>query len=108
MIRAKYGHELRAVTLQEVEILINRIRGPLVPILSGTHLCRHRSDEVFAEKVAGAPTAIEMLEKGLVFKLRQNIDQKNAEIKKIGQKKINDPIAAAERHGGFSPVLCQR
>ena len=62
---------------------------------------------MFAKKIAGTPTTIEMLEQRLRLELRQHIDRQDAGVDEIRQHEIDNPIPAAKRHRGLRPVLRQ-
>ena len=46
MVCSKDRYDIRFELLDEVDVLIDRVRRPLVPGLSGTHLCRDRGNKI--------------------------------------------------------------
>ena len=84
------------------------VRGPLIPISSHAHLRRHRSDEMLAKEVGGAPASVNMLQQRLRLELREHIDGQNTRIYEVGENEIDNSVPSAEWYRRFGPVLRQR
>src|SRR5882724_2707072 len=107
MVCAEDSHKPGSVSLNQVQVLINRVSGALVPILAHTHLSRNRRDKVISEKISGSPALVQMLQQRLRFELGQNIDRKDTGVHEVGEDKIDNSIPASERHGGLRSVCRQ-
>ena len=58
VVGAKHGDQVGRVVLEQVEVLKNRVRGSLVPVLTHPHLGRHGNDKVIGQHPAEVPTRL--------------------------------------------------
>src|SRR5215468_9165249 len=107
MVCAENSHKPWSVSLDQIQVLINRVGSTLIPILAHAHLGRHWCDEVIPQKISGSPALFQMLQQGLCFELGQNVDRKDAGVYEIGKNKIDNSITATEGHSRLRPVCCQ-
>ena len=78
VISAENSNDFRIVSLDQVQVLVHRIRRALIPFVTHAHLRRHRGDKMFSEKVSAAPTPVKMFEQRLRLELGQNINREYA------------------------------
>ena len=105
VIGAENRDQFWAVPFEQIKVLINRVRRALIPIIAGAHLRRHRNDEMFAEKIRGAPTAVDVFQERLRLELSHHVNRQNPRVDEIRQHEVDNPISAAERHRRFSAML---
>src|SRR5262245_18993555 len=107
MVCAENRHKSWSVSLDQIQVLINRVGGTLIPILAHAHLGRHRRDEVIPQKIGRSPPLFQMFQHRLGFELGQDVDRKDAGVYEIGKNKIDNSIAAPEGYSRFCPVCSQ-
>src|SRR5262245_44742385 len=107
MVGAENSHKPWSVSLDQIQVLINRVGSTLIPILAHAHLGRNRCDEVISQKISGSPPLLQMLQQRLRFELCQNVNRKDAGVYEIGKNKIDNSVAATEWHGRLRPVCRQ-
>ncbi len=84
VIRAEDHNHVRIGLLDQVDVLVNRIRRPAVPVLlSRSHLCRNGNDEVVFQQTTHLPAFAQMLQKRLALELDQHVDGVNAGVDQI-------------------------
>ena len=78
MVSSENGHNVRIRLLDQVHVLINRIRSAAVPIfLRRAHLSGNRNDEVVLAATRDFPALTQMLQKRLALELNQDVNGKN-------------------------------
>ena len=104
MVTGQHQHEFGCVGLDNVQILVDRIRGAPVPEFTELLLRRNHLHELaeFATQVAPAP--LNVLDQGMGFVLRQHQDLANSGIDTIGETEIDDAILATEGCGRLGAV----
>src|SRR5262252_911594 len=107
MVCAENSHKSWSVSLDQIQVLINRVGGTLIPILAHAHMGRHRRDEVIPQKISGSPPLFQMFQQRLGFELSQDVDRNDAGVYEIGKNKIDNSIAAPEGYSRFCPVCSQ-
>ena len=64
--------------------------------------------DIFAEMMkAGAEAGADMIEQRAVIALGNDTDLRDAGIDKIRERKVDEPVSAAERHRAHCTVLCE-
>ena len=97
---------LRVVALEDVHVLVDGIRGALIPgVLPHALRGRQQVDELLQAPVEEAPAALQVPDQAVRLVLRGHPDSADARVHAVGQRKIDDAELAAERHGRFgAPV----
>ena len=108
MIARKHQHILRVHRRDEVQVLIDCIRCPLIPVSAFVPRVR-RQDEYAAIALIEIPCTacakiIMELERAI---LREHADLVDTRICTIAQRKVDDTIFAAERYCRLCNILCQ-
>src|SRR5690606_30058380 len=76
-----------------------------IPPLAELLLCRHDVDELAELAVQIAPTARDMLDQRMRLILREDEYLPNAGVDAVRQRKIDDPVLAAERRRRLRAVV---
>src|ERR1700741_3840953 len=105
MVAGENQNVPRRVAAQDVEVLIDRIRGSLVPVDSDALLRGQQLDE-FAEPAGEeAPAALHVTDQALRLVLGADADAPYARVHAVRQREIDDAKLAPKRHGGLrAPV----
>ena len=98
-------HRLRPMLLNDVEVLVDRIRCAAIPDLAKLLLRRNDVDELPELAVQVAPAALHMLNQGVRLILSQDEDLANARVDAIRQGEVDDAVLAAERRGGLGSMV---
>src|SRR5690606_11290710 len=103
MVAGQDQHILRAMTFDDIQILQYRIGGAFIPGGFDSLLGRQQLNKLSQFAPKESPTALNMANKRMRFVLGNHTHLANAGIDAIGQRKIDDPELASERHCGFGP-----
>ena len=96
----------RRVALDDVDVLIDRVRGPGIPRPVRDALARGQDVEALVAFVAEEiPAALQMPDQAVRLVLGGDADAANAGIERIGEGKIDDARLAAEMDRGFGPPV---
>src|SRR6267154_2759568 len=98
---------LRALAADRINILINRVRRTLIPLLRNAHLRRQYLD-VIAKPGQRRPARANVPVQAQRFVLGQNEDAPQIRIDAIGKRDVDDAIQPAERHRRLRPIARQR
>ena len=103
MVAAENQHVFRFVALDVPQVLVNRVCRPFVPVRAMRSGIR-RQDFDFAAAPDKIPRVafFQMIHERTWPILRQYADHIDFCVHDITQRKINDPVNAAKRHGGLS------
>ena len=93
--------------VDEVHRLVDRVGAALVPPRPAPLLGRHRGD-VAAEHRRQPPALRDVPVERVRLVLRQHRDLRVAGVHQVRQHEVDQPVGAAERHGGFRPVQRER
>ena len=96
-----------SLVVHEVEALVDRVGAAEVPVLVDALLGRHGRD-VVAEQRRHAPRLRHVRVEAVRLVLRQHDDLEVAGVDDVGQREVDEPVDAGERHGGFGPVGGER
>ncbi|MPN32401.1 hypothetical protein SDC9_179879 [bioreactor metagenome] len=102
MVAGENQHIVRVVLVDKFAVLVDRVRRAGVPaaVLAGLVRRQHKHAAVHAVEVpvlAGANVAVQR-ERAI---LREHADRVDVRIDAVAERKIDDAILAAKRHGGF-------
>ena len=90
-------HELRAVVGDDVEVLVDRVGGALVPLGLADALAGGQDVEALvalgAEEV---PAALQVADQGMRLVLGGDADAADAGVQRVRQREVDDPGLAAE------------
>ena len=76
VVGAKDAHQIRIRLLNQVHVLVDRIRRAPIPELAlVAHLRRNRDHKVIFQQAGELPAIAQMLQKALTFKLDQHINR---------------------------------
>jgi hypothetical protein len=97
VIRTEHNHEIWGGLLDEVEILMDGIGGSSVPLLAlGSHLGRHRNQELVFQNTPQLPTIAQVLQKGLAAKLDQHVNGENTGIDQIAEHEVDNSVLSTK------------
>ena len=102
MITRQDQHIFRIVTLHVVQVLVDRIRRPCIPFAVDTLLIRrkHRHTADIPVKIPGNTDPDMGIETKRLI-LRQHTHGVNTRIDTVTERKVDDPVFAAERYSRF-------
>jgi len=75
VVRAEDGHDVRMMIVDEIEVLIDRVCGPLKPLRALAHLRRNHGDELIGKNRRKCPGTIDVFDQGLRLVLHHQIDR---------------------------------
>ena len=101
VIGAEDHHQVRAMLLDQVDVLVDGVRGALEPVAAAHHLRRHHGDELLLQQGRDGPGLAHMLDQGLGLVLDQQIDGLDLGIDQIAEHEIDDAVARPEGHEGL-------
>ena len=91
---------LRVVALEDVHVLVDGIRGALIPgVLPHALRGRQQVDELLQAPVEEAPAALQVPDQAVGLVLRGHADSADARVHAVGQREVDDAELAPERHG---------
>ena len=109
MIGAEDDDDVRLRLLDQIDVLVDRVRRAPVPGLAGgAHLRRHRDDELRAEDVGELPAVLQVQQQRLALELHQHVDREDAAVDEIAEHEVDDPVLAGERHRRLRALIGQR
>jgi hypothetical protein len=102
-------HMRRLMRANDVEVLVDRIRGAHVPaVLVDTLLRRQQFDELTELATEKAPGLLQMLDQRMAFVLGQHADPADTRVDAVGQREIDDAELAGDRHTRLGTPLRHR
>jgi len=107
MVAGQDQHVSRLVGSEDIDVLIQGVRGSPIPGLMDALGGGKDLDEFSELLVQKTPAALQMTDEGVGLVLRQHPDAPDAGIHAIGQGKINDPELAAEGYRGLCAPASQ-
>ena len=107
VVGAEDDHELGVLVVDQVHRLEDRVRGAGVPVRPEPLLRGHRR-HVVAEQVAHPPGDGDVPVEAVALVLGEYADLPDAAVGQVGQREVDQPVHAAERHRGLGPVVRQR
>ena len=107
VVGAEHAHEVGTLVVDQVEVLVDRVGRALEPERAAAHLRRHRCD-VVVEQGREAPGLADVAVEAVALVLREHDDLEVAGVGEVRQGEVDQPVAAAERHGRLRPVVGER
>jgi hypothetical protein len=108
VIPGKDENTARALLLQNVDVLKDRVGCPEIPGFSSPELRGDRKQKLIECAYKNVPTLPEMIVQRLAFILSENVYPLEPRVDAIGQGEIDDAIVTGEGNCGFRPVSGQR
>ena len=108
VVGAEHRDQLRLRELDQVDVLVDRIGGALVPLLALAHLGGDRNDELAGEDLGELPRVSHVLEQGLALELGEDVDRVDPGIDEVAEDEVDDAVLAGERDSGLGPLLGER
>ena len=107
MVGAEDGHDVGLVVIDQVERLEDRVGRSRVPVRAQPLLRGHGRD-VVPEQAAQAPGRRDVPVQAVALVLGQHADAPDSRVDEIGEREVDKPVQASERHGGLGTVIGQR
>src|SRR6266567_4140556 len=107
VVAGKNKDELRAFAANRINILVHRVRGPLIPLFRNAHLRRQNFD-VFAETGQYGPAVADVPAQTERFVLCKNENLPQSGVDAVGQRNVDDPVERTNRTRGFCAIPRQR
>jgi len=99
---------LRLVAAQEMQVLVDGIGRPLVPLVFVDLLLRRQQlDELIETPVEEAPAALDVADQAVRLVLRGHTDLADAGIDAVGEREIEDAELAGKGHGRLGAKIGQ-
>ena len=95
---------VRRILLDHIDVLIDGVRSPLVPLVPHALLGRHGNDIFVQFSGEEVPGKTKVFVEGQRFILGKYCDLADSRIDAVGESKINDPVDASEGNSRFCPV----
>ena len=103
VVRTGDDHIVRALVVEQVEGLVDRVGAPQEPVLAHALLGRHRRD-VVAQHVGHAPRLGDVTVQRVGLVLGEHHDLEEAGVDHVGQGEVDEAVDAAEGHGGLGAI----
>ena len=97
----------RLLVIDDVEVLVDGVGRTQEPSPSPAHLRGHRSD-VVADERRHAPRTGDVHVEAVALVLRENDDLAIAAVGEVGQREVDQPIAAGERYRRLGAIERER
>jgi hypothetical protein len=108
VVAAEDGHQQSPRTIDEIQILKDRVsRPPISNLIGRAHLSRHWNDKLVLQHSSELPALPKMAHERVAVCLHENIDGIDSRIDEIAEDEIDYPILPTERHGRFRPHGCE-
>ena len=107
VVGADHDDDVGLLVADQVERLVDRVRAAEVPVLADALLRRHRGD-VVAEHRRHPPGLRDVPVQAVRLVLRQHDHLQVAGVHDVGEREVDEPVDAAERHRRFRTVGRQR
>ena len=107
VIGAEHADEIRALVVDQVEVLVDRVGRALEPERAAPHLRRDRG-HVLVEQRGEAPRLADVAVEAVALVLRQHDDLQVPGVGEVRQGEVDQPVAPAEGHGRLRPVVGER
>ena len=108
MVAGQDDHVFGPVGLDDVDVLVDRVGGALVPLGLGDALARRQDVEALvalgAEEV---PAALQVADQAVRLVLGGDADPADAGVERVGQREVDDPRLAAEIDRGLGAPVGQ-
>ena len=108
MVAGQHDDVVDAVILQDVDVLVDRVGGALVPL--GLRDALARRQDVEALVALGAqevPAALQVADQAVRLVLGRDADAADARVERVGEREVDDPGLAAEIDRGLGAAVGQ-
>ena len=85
VVAGEHQHDARIVAAQDVEVLVHRVRGALVPVGRDALLRGQQLDEFVEAAVEERPAALHVVDQAVRFVLRRDADAADARVHAVRQ-----------------------
>ena len=107
VVGAEHADRVRALVVDEVQVLVDRVGRAREPAWPAAHLRGHGRD-VVAHQRRQMPGRRDVPVEAVALVLRQNDDPAEARVDEIREREVDQPVVAAEGHRRLRPVGGQR
>ena len=107
VVCAEDTDEIRALVVEQVEVLVDRVGGTLEPLRAASHLGRDRR-HVVVEKCREAPRLGDVTVEAVALVLREHDDLQVAGVGEVRQREVDQSVRTTERHGRLGAVVRER
>jgi hypothetical protein len=97
MVGGEHRHPVGPMRLDEIEVLVDRVRGTLEPPAERVRARQQHLDRAFAIGEPGRPRRGDVLDERFGLVLREHVDRRDARVHEVAQHEIHEAIAASER-----------
>ena len=106
VVGPEHGHQVGPLAADQVQRLVDRVGRSGLPVRPEPLLGRHRR-HVVVEQAVQLPGGGDVPVEAVALVLGEHADLPDAGVDQVGQREVHQPVQAAERDGGFRPVLGQ-
>ena len=106
VVAGKNENVFGALAAEGIDVLVDGVRGALIPLLGDAHLRRQDFDK-FTETHERRPSGADVARKAEGFILRENEDAMETGVDAIGKRDVNDAIESAERDGRLGAIASE-
>jgi len=107
VVGTEHAHQVWVLVVDQVEVLVDGVGRPLEPERTPPHL-RRDGGHVVVEQRREAPRLADVAVQAVALVLREDDDLQVAGVGEVGQRKVDQAVAATERHRRLGPVVRQR
>jgi len=107
VVRTEDDDQVRALVVDQVQRLEDRVCRPRVPARAEPLLRGHGRD-VVAQQVRQAPGHGDVPVEAVALVLGEYGDPQDVRVHQVGQREVDQPVETGEGHGGLRPVVGQR
>jgi len=97
-----------ALVFQRVDVLVDRVRGPLVPPFAGAELRRDRVQTLAQGGGEDVPAELHVAVEGETLVLGEDVDPLQSRVGAVREREVDDAVLAGERHRRLGPLLGER
>ena len=108
VIAREHDQVPRVLAHDRIQVLVDRVRGPLVPVLADPLLRRQDLDELAELLGDDAPAHADVAVERQRLVLRRDEDAPQPGVDAVAQREVDDPVRPAEVHRRLGPFLGQR
>ena len=106
VVAGQNDHVFRIVGLDDVDVLVDGVRGAGVPTCAGDALARRQDVEALvAHRLQEVPAALQVADQAVRLVLRGDREAADAGIQRVGEREVDDARLAAEVDRGLGPPV---
>ena len=107
VVGAEDTDEIRALVVEQVQVLVDRVGRALEPLRAASHLGRDRR-HVVVEKGREPPRLGDVTVEAVALVLREHDDLQVAGVGEVRQREVDQTVRTPERHGRLGAVVRER